>query len=147
MASRHGHSFDALSRHLSPNTISALSAQNSIRLSDGVWLRHAPRLDVLKQARLAPTAVRPFRDSEVLEADVPPGLLLRLRVPQLTKLALVGFPLTALDVPSVRYARETRGTKNPFEDVDLRTCVAAERAIQLFAEIVDNMQGSAEILE
>jgi len=33
------------------------------------------------------------------------------------------------------------------EDLDLRTCVAAERAIQLLAEIVDNVQGSAEILE
>ena len=99
---------------------------------------------MLKQARLAPTAVRAFR--EVLELDIPPGLPPRL--PQLTKLALVSFPLTALKACHLRDMLVKRAEQGaPLEDLDLRTCVAAERAIQLLAEIVDNVQGSAEILE
>ena len=136
--------FDALLTHLPLNTISTLSAQNSTRLSEEVWLRHAPRLDMLKQAHLSPTAVRAFR--EMLELVVPPGLPPRL--PQLTKLALVGFPLTALKTYHLRDMLVKRAEQGaPLEVLDLRTCVAAERAIQLLAGIVDNVQGPTKVLE
>jgi len=136
--------FDAMLTHLPLNAISTLSVHDSTRLSEKFWLHHAPRLDTLKQARLAPTAVRAFR--EMLELDAPPSLPPRL--PQLTKLALVGFPLTALKAYHLRDMLVKRAEQGaPFEVLDLRTCVAAERAIQLLAEIVDNVQGPVEVLK
>jgi len=136
--------FGAMLTHLPLNAISTLSVHDSIRLSEEFWLHHAPRLDTLKQARLATTAFRAFR--KMLELDVPPSLPLRL--PQLTKLALVGFPLTALKTYHLRDMLVKRAEQGaPLEVLNLRTCVATERAIQLLAEIVDNVQGPAEMLK
>jgi len=130
--------FDAMLSHLPLNAISTLSAQNNTRLTKEVWLSHAPRLTMLKRAFLAPTAVRAFR--EMLEEDVP--LSGPPRLPQLTKLILSKVSLTAPRTYRLRamlIKRKEHGA--PLEALDLRTCIGAERAIQLLSEIVGNVQG------
>jgi hypothetical protein len=121
--------FDALLTLLPMNSISTLTAQNHTRLSKESWLRHASRLPLLEQARLVPTSVREFE--EMLAEDIPldsDGP----RLPMLTKLIL-------LDVKSMRTShlrdilikRVEQGVS--LECLDLRTCVVANRTIQLLA--------------
>jgi hypothetical protein len=120
------------------NSVSTLTAQNRTRLSKESWLRHASRLPLLEQARLVPTAVRAF--GEMLSEDIPldsggPQL------PMLTKLILLDVRLTAIRTFRLRdilIERVEQGV--PLEYLDLRTCVAAHRAIQLLAEIVVDVQ-------
>ena len=136
--------FDAMLSHLPLNAISTLSALNNSRLSEEVWLSHAPRLTMLKRAFLVPTAVRAFR--EMLEEDVPPNGL--PRVPQLTKLVLSQVVLTALRTYHLRdmlVKRREHGT--PLEVLDLRTCIGTDRAIQLLSGVVGNVQWPAATLK
>jgi hypothetical protein len=130
--------FDALLTLLHMNSVSTLSAQSRTRLSKVFWFRHAPRWPSLEQARLVPTTVRAFRD--VLAEDIPldsDGP----RLPMLTKLILLDVRLTAIRTFNLRdmlLERVEQGV--PLEYLDLRTCVAAKRAIQLLAEIVVDVQ-------
>jgi hypothetical protein len=130
--------FDALLTLLPMNSVSTLSVQNRTRLSKEFWFRHAPRWPSLEQARLVPTAVRAFRD--VLAEDIPldsDGP----RLPMLTKLILLDASLTAIrtfNLSDMLIERVEQGV--PLEYLDLRTCVAANRAIQLLAEIVVDVQ-------
>ncbi|KAI0281234.1 hypothetical protein BGY98DRAFT_1185015 [Russula aff. rugulosa BPL654] len=125
--------FDALLTLLPMNSISTLTAQNHTRLSKESWLRHASRLPLLEQASLVPTAVGAFR--EMLSEDIPldsdgPQL------PMLTKLTLLDVRLTsirALHLCDTLIERVEQGV--PLEYLDLHTCVAANRAIQLLEEI------------
>jgi len=84
--------FDGMMAHLPMHTISGLLAQNHTPFSKEVWLRHSPRLAMLKLVRLARTSVKPFR--QMLAEDAPPGSPLRL--PPLTNLILDDVSLTAL---------------------------------------------------
>ncbi|KAF8492739.1 hypothetical protein F5888DRAFT_1806551 [Russula emetica] len=132
--------FDALLTLLPMNSVSTLTAQNCTRLSKDSWLRYASRLPLLEQARLVPTAVRAFK--EMLAEDIPldsdgPQL------PMLTKLILLDVRLTAIRTFHLRdmlIERVEQGA--PLEYLDLRTCEAADRAIQLLAEIVVDVQAS-----
>ena len=136
--------FDVVLSSLPLNAISTLSAQNNTRLSKQVWLGHVPRLTLLKRVLLVPTAVRAFR--KMLEEDPPPKGLPRL--PQLTKLILFKVSLTSLRTYHLRdmlVKRKEHGA--PLEDLDLRTCIVTERAIQLLSETVGNVQSPAETLK
>jgi hypothetical protein len=135
---------DALLTHLPVNSISTLTTQGNTRLSKEVWLSHVPRLVMLKRVRLVPSAVGTFR--QILAEDgLPDG---RPRLPLLTKLILVKVSLTMRRACLLRDALMKRMEQGaPVEDLDLRTCVAAEHAIQLLAETVGNVQGPIQMLK
>jgi hypothetical protein len=130
--------FNALLTLLPVNFVSTLTVQNRTRLSKKFWFSHAPRLPLLKQARLVPTAVRAFKgmlaEDIPLDSDGP-------RLPMLTKLILLDITLTAMRtfyLCDMLIERVEQGV--PLEYLDLRTCIAANRAIQLLAEIVVDVQ-------
>ena len=128
--------FDSLLTLLPLNSISTLTAQNHTQLSKEIWLRLAPRLPLLEQARMAPFAVRRFRD--MLAEEAPPD---GPRLPLLTKLTLVEVTLNPLRVFHLRdmlIERVNQGV--PLEVLDLSACIAIDRAIQLLKEIVVEVQ-------
>ena len=136
--------FDAMLTHLPLNSISTLTAQDHTRLSKDFWVSHSPRLAMLRRARLVPSAVKAIR--EMLHEDPPPHGPPQL--PRLTKLILVKFSLTAL---RTYYLRDTLAKRReqgaPLEVLDLRTCAATGRAIEMLAETVGSVQGPAKLLE
>ena len=128
--------FDALLTLLPMNSVSTLTAHNRTRLGKESWLRHASRLPLLEQARLVPSSVGAFW--EMLAEDTPPYCP---RLPSLTRLILLDVTLTALRTYHCRgmlIKRVEQGV--PLEVLDLSTCDAADRAIQLLAEIVVDVQ-------
>jgi hypothetical protein len=128
--------FDALLTLLPLNSISTLTAQNRTRLSKEFWLRHAPRLPLLEQARLVPTSVGAF--CEMLAEDFPPD---GPRLPSLTRLILLDvtlIPKRTFYLRNILIERVEQGV--PLDCLDLYTCVAANCAIQLLAEIVVDVQ-------
>jgi len=135
---------DAMLTHLPLDSISTLTAQNHTRLSKEFWLSHSPRLVMLRRARLVPTAVKAIRD--MLDEDPRPNGPPQL--PRLTKLILVNFSLTAL---RTYYLRDTFAKRRkqgaPLEVLDLRTCAAAGRAVEVLAEAVGSVQGPVKMLE
>jgi len=131
--------YDTILAQLPVNAISTLTAQTSYtRWTKEFWLRHVPRLAMLKRVHLAPTVIKAFK--EMLVGDVSPNGPRWL--PQLTKLILVGVSLTAVRMYHLRdmlVKRRERGA--PLEALDLRRCIAAEHAIELLAEAVSSVQG------
>ena len=135
--------FDALLTLFPLNSVSTFTAQNCTRLSKEFWLSHAPRLPLLGQARLVPTAIRSFRDT--LVEDAPPD---GPRFPSLTRLILLDVTLTALRTDHLRDMLIRRVEQGiPLEVLDLRTCVqvVSGRAIQLLAEIVVDVQEPLQV--
>jgi len=130
---------DSILIQLPVNAVSTLTTQsNYARSTEEFWLRHVPRLAMLKQARLAPTAIRAFK--QMLVGDVSHNSPRWL--PQLAKLILVGVSLTAIRTYHLRdmlVKRREQGA--PLEALDLRTCIAVEHAIELLAEAVGNVRG------
>jgi hypothetical protein len=130
--------FDALLTLLPLNSVSTLTAHNDTRLGKGFWLRHASKLPLLEQARLASTAASEFW--EMLAEDIPhdsggPQL------PMLTKLIIHKYPLcdrvTMLHLCDTLIRRVEQGV--PLECLDLHSCEGGKRAsgaIKLLAEIV-----------
>jgi hypothetical protein len=134
--------FDALLTHLPVTSISTLTAQNYASLSKEIWLNHAPRLPLLERVRLAHSALREFR--EMLESTPPDGPLL----PLLTTLILVNISLSVLRTYHIRDMLIDRvGQGIPLETLDLRACIATDRAVQLLAEIVVDVQGPPEAID
>jgi hypothetical protein len=128
--------FDALLTLLPVNSVLTLTAQNRTRLSKEFWLGHAPRWILLEQARLVPISVGAL--VEMLAEDTPSD---GPRLPSLTKLILLDVTLTALRTYHLRGMLMKRVEQGvPLEVLDLRTCYAADRAIQLLAEIVIDVQ-------
>ncbi|KAH9987712.1 hypothetical protein BJV77DRAFT_772829 [Russula vinacea] len=128
--------FDLLVTRLPVNSVSTLTTQNRTRLSREFWLSHASRLPLLERVLLVPTALMAFR--HMLAEDAPPD---GPRLPLLTKLTLVGVtltPITTLHLRNMLMKREQQGV--PLEVLDLRTCVATDRAIQLLREVVVDVQ-------
>ncbi|KAF8492751.1 hypothetical protein F5888DRAFT_1927417 [Russula emetica] len=130
--------FDALLTLLPVNSVVTLTAQNLTRLSKESWLGHASRMPLLEQARLVPAAVSAFREmlaeDILLDSDGP-------QLPMLTKLILLDVRLTAIrtyHLGDMLIKRVEQGV--PLEVLDLRTCIAADRAIQFLAEIVVDVQ-------
>ncbi|KAI0299845.1 hypothetical protein BC826DRAFT_993688 [Russula brevipes] len=133
--------FDALLTHLPVASISTLTTQNYANLGKEVWLNHAPRLPSLERVRLSRSALRAFR--EMLESTPPDGPLL----PLLTTLILVDVSLTVLKTYHIRdMLMERVGQGIPLETLDLRACIATDRAVQLLAEIVADVQGPSEAI-
>jgi len=99
---------------------------------------------MLRRARLFPTAVKAIR--EMLDEDPPPNGPPQL--PRLTKLILVNLSLTAL---RTYYLRDTFAKRReqgaPLEVLDLCTCAATGRAVELLSETVGSVQGPAKMLE
>ena len=122
--------------HIPVNSVSSLHTQNSTRLSKEFWLSHAQRWSLLDQARLVPASIKAFRD--MLAEDAPPD---GPRLPLLTKLTLVDVTLTAhraFHLRDMLMERVEQGV--PLEILDLRACLAADRAIELLREIVVDVQ-------
>jgi len=95
-------------------------------------------MPLLEQARLVPAAVSAFREmlaeDILLDSDGP-------QLPMLTKLILLDVRLTAIrtyHLGDMLIKRVEQGV--PLEVLDLRTCIAADRAIQFLAEIVVDVQ-------
>jgi hypothetical protein len=127
---------DTLLTFLPVNSISTFTAQNNTWFDKKFWLNHAPRLLLLERVRLVPTAFKTFRD--ILAEDAPPD---GPRLPSLKKLILVDFTLTehrAYHLCDMLIERVEQGV--PLEVLDLRTCAAADREIQLLTEIVVDVQ-------
>jgi hypothetical protein len=135
---------DSLLTHLPVHSISTLTAENDTQLSKEVWLCHAPRLAMLKRVRLACSAVGSFR--RMLAEDA--ALDRPARLPLLTTLILFEVSLTVRRTYRLRHTLIKRMKQGaPLENLDLRTCDAAERAVQFLAEIVGNVQGPARPLK
>ncbi|KAN0102366.1 hypothetical protein V8E52_005581 [Russula decolorans] len=133
--------FDALLTLLPVDSVLTFTAQNRARLSKEFWLSHAPRWPLLEQARLVPTSAGAFL--EMLAEDTPPDCP---RLPSLTRLILLDVTLTLLRTCHLRdilIERVERGV--PLEYLDLRACVAANRAIHLLAEIVVDVQKPTKV--
>ena len=99
---------------------------------------------MLKRVCLTRFSVKPFR--QMLAEDTPPGGPLRL--PSLNKIILDDIPLTALRTYYLRdmlIKRKEEGV--PLETLDLRRCIASERAIKLLAEIAGDVKGPARTRE
>jgi hypothetical protein len=129
--------FDSLITLLPMDSVSTLTAQNRARPSKEFWLRNASMWPLLERVRMVPTSIKAFGDMLVEEAP-PDGP----RLPSLTKLTLVRVKLTALRTYHLRdilIERVEQGV--PLEVLDLRTCFAADHAIQLLKEVVVEVQG------
>ncbi|KAN0102369.1 hypothetical protein V8E52_005584 [Russula decolorans] len=131
--------YDALFTLLPVDSVSTFSALNHTRLRKEFWLNQASRLPLLERVRLAPTAVKTFRD--MLAEDAPPD---GLRLPSLTKLTIFGVTWTSTKTYHFRdmlIERVEQGV--PLEFLDLRLCEEPNprRANQIFAEIVVDVQG------
>ena len=138
--------FIAAMEALPLNNIVTFTAQDHTRLLDQeVWLHHVPRWPLLQRVRLTPFAARGLR-----------GLLLEedhweredVMLPSLTNLVLVQSTLSAcrtLRLCDVLMKRAEQGV--PLETLDLRSCLASNRAVELLSEIVVDVMGPAETLE
>ena len=132
--------YDSLFTLLPVSSVSTFSLPNHTRLSKEFWLNQAPRLPLLERVRLAPTAVKAFRD--MLAEDAPPDGSRRL--PLLTKLTIFAVTWTSTKTYHFRdmlIERVEQGV--PLESLDLRACDEPRpcRANQIFAEIVVDVQG------
>jgi len=117
-------------------SLNTLTAQNSSRIPERLWLSHTPRWPLLERVRLVGTAAKSF--TTMLAKDIPrEGPLL----PSLTKLSL--FNTLHMDDTShlldMLTGRVEQGV--PLEALDLRACEVTDRAVQLFGEVVVDVQG------
>ncbi|KAH9081463.1 hypothetical protein EDB83DRAFT_2512327 [Lactarius deliciosus] len=97
------------------------------------WLLHAPRWPLLQRVRLAPFAGRGFTEM-LLEDNGEREFPL---LPSLTELVLVDTSLSARRTLHLCDALMKRVEQRvPLETLDLRTCFATSRAIELLSEIV-----------
>ncbi|KAH9988907.1 hypothetical protein BJV77DRAFT_1019111 [Russula vinacea] len=128
--------FDATLAALPLGSLNTLTVQNSSRFPERLWLAHAPRWPLLERVRLVGTVARSF--TTVLAKEMPPeGPLL----PSLTKLSLLNTLHTSdtSNLLDMLTGRVEQGV--PLEALDLRACEATDRAVQLFSEIVVDVQG------
>jgi hypothetical protein len=117
-------------------SLNTLTAQNSSRIPEWLWLAHTPRWSLLERLRLVGTMTKSF--TTVLTKDAPAeGPLL----PSLRKLSL--FNTLHIDDTSpileMLTGRVEQGV--PLEALDLRACEVPDRAVQLFGEVVVDVQG------
>jgi len=127
---------DATLAALPLGSLSTLTAQNSSRIPEWLWLAHAPRWSLLERVRLVGNVTKSF--TTVLTKDAPPeGPLL----PLLTELSLfntlrINDTSPILDMLTGRVEQGV-----PLDALDLRACEVPQRAIQLFGEVVVDVQG------
>ena len=127
---------DATLAALPLGSLNTLTAQNSSRIPERLWLAHTPRWSLLEHVRLVGAVTKSF--TTVLTRDAPPeGPLL----PSLTKISLFDtFAIydTSL-ILDMLIGRVEQGVS--LEALDLRACEAPDREVQLFGEVVVDVQG------
>lgn len=132
-----GEILDAILAALPLDSLSGLTAQNSAFFPESLWLDHAARWSSLERVRLVDAAAR-GSFTEVLSKDAPrDGPLF----PSLTKLSLVN-PLFSEDEDDLRdmlIERVEQGV--PLEALDLRGVMVPVYMVQLYSEIVVDVQG------
>ena len=136
--------FDAIMAVLPLGSLVTLAVQKHTRLDKQFWLRHVPQWPLLQYVRLAPPAAHGFREMLLEDDGGREGPLL----PSLTKLELFDTTLGArrtLHICDTLMERVERGV--PLETLDLRTCVATSRAVELLSEIVVEVLGPEEALQ
>ncbi|KAH9070732.1 hypothetical protein EDB83DRAFT_2262271 [Lactarius deliciosus] len=126
--------FDAVIEALPLDGLVTLTAQNRIRpLTEQFWLRHASKWPLVRCVRLTQPAERGFREM-VLEDN---GGRDSPLFPLLTKLVLVEnalFERRTLRLCDTFMKRVEQGV--PLEVLDLTTCFATSRSVELLSEIV-----------
>ena len=127
---------DATLTALPLGSLNTLTAQNSSKIPEWLWLAHARRWSLLEHVRLVGTVTKSF--TSVLNKDAPPeGPLL----PLLTKLSLFNTLHIEDRTPilDMLIGRVEQGV--PLEALDLRACEVPDHAVQLFGEVVVDVQG------
>ncbi|KAH9172621.1 hypothetical protein EDB89DRAFT_2165513 [Lactarius sanguifluus] len=108
------------------------------------WLRQVPRWPLLQQLCLAAPAARGFTEMLLEGTGEREGPLL----PSLTNLILVDTALSARRTFRLCDALMMRAEQGvPLETLDLRTCLATSRAIELLDEIVVDVLGPEKTVE
>ncbi|KAF8262410.1 hypothetical protein EI94DRAFT_1743691 [Lactarius quietus] len=137
--------FDAAMAALPLDSVVTFTAQDRTKLLEKeVWLRHAPRWPLLQHVRLTPTAAHGLRGILLEDNGGRESTLL----PSLTNLVLIQGTLGArrtLRLCDVLMKRVEQGV--PVETLDLYTCNASVRAVELLREIVVDVVGPAETLD
>jgi F-box associated protein len=116
-------------------SLNTLTAQNSSKIPERLWFAHAPRWPLLERVRLIGTVAKSF--TTVLAKDTPSeGPLL----PSLTKISLFNTLHTddtshLLDMLTERVEQGV-----PLDTLDLRACEVTDHAVQLFSEVVIDVQ-------
>ncbi len=141
----HAEVFDAAMAALPMDSLVTLTSQNRTSpLDKQSWLRHSPKWPLLQCVRLATHAAHGFREM-LLEDNWGSECPL---LPSLTNLVLVDIALSArrtLRLCDALIKRVEQGI--PLETLDLRTCFATSRAIELLSEVVVDVLGPEKTLE
>ena len=127
---------DATMAALPLGSLKTLTAQNSSRIPEWLWLSHTPRWSMLEHVRLVGAVTKSL--TTVLTKDAPPeGPLL----PSLTKLSLFNtlHIEDASPMLDMLTGRVEQGV--PLKALDLRACEVPDRAVHLFGEVVVDVQG------
>ena len=137
--------FDAAMAALPLENLLSLTAQNCMNhFEKQVWLHHAPRWPLLQCVCLSRSAVRAFMEM-VLEDF---GGRERPLLPSLITLVLVDAQLSARRTLCLCDALMTRVEQGvPLETLDLHTCLATSRAVDLLNEIVVDVLGPMQALQ
>ncbi|KAH9170622.1 hypothetical protein EDB89DRAFT_2187779, partial [Lactarius sanguifluus] len=126
--------FDAVMEALPLDGLVTLTAQNRIRpLTEQLWLRHAAKWPLVRCVRLTQPAERGFREMVLQDNGGRDSPLL----PLLTKLVFVEnalFERRTLRLCDTFMKRVEQGV--PLEVLDLTTCFATSRSVELLSEIV-----------
>ena len=130
---------DATLAALPLGSLKTLTAQNSSRIPEGLWLTHTPRWSLLERIRLVGTVTKSF--TTVLTKDAPPeGPLL----PSLSQISLFNTlnPGDTFPILDMLIGRVEQGV--PLEKLDLRACEVLDRAVKRFGEVVVDVLGPDE---
>ncbi|KAF8262417.1 hypothetical protein EI94DRAFT_1704793 [Lactarius quietus] len=135
---------DSVVTTLPLDNLVTLTAQHHTRFNDEFWKNYAPQWPLLQRVRLAAPAARWFREALLGNSGRECPLL-----PSLKRLDLIDD--TALSVYKTLRLCDTlmRRVEQgvPVEVLDLSTCLATSRAVQLLSEIVVDVLGPAETLD
>ncbi|KAH9172618.1 hypothetical protein EDB89DRAFT_1885848 [Lactarius sanguifluus] len=141
----HAEIFEAAMTALPMDSLVTLTSQVfTSPLNTQSWLRQAPRWPLLQRVRLATPAARGFTEMLLEDSGERNCPLL----PSLTNLVLIDVTLSArrtLRLCDALMKRVEQGV--PLETLDLRTCLATSRAIELLSEIVVDVLGPEKSLE
>jgi len=135
---------DSVMQFLPLDSLVTLSVEDSKWSKKGVWLRHAPRWSLLGHLHFPCTIASGF--VEMLLADE--GGRECPLLPSLIKLVLDRTRLSGgrtLRFCDAFMKRAEQGV--PLETLDLSTCLASSRAVQLLREIVADVWGPSERYE
>ena len=137
--------FDTVMATLPLDSLVTLVSQSPISaLQKDVWSQNAPRWPLLQRVRLSPSAARGF--TEMLLEDNG-GREIPL-LPSLTKLILVNTELSARRAFRLCDALMKRVEQGvPLETLDLHTCAATSRAVDLLSQIVVDVSGPEKTLD